>query len=151
VQELKQEVKAVVPEPQTKSTGNTNAPKVNEQNTNSSSRLFLTPLVRKQFESKINEVQSLWNGGWRGTGPQGRIVKKDIDTLNSALASQTSNNSTSTTSTTTNSTSKANENIYQSTNILSHASLNDDQILTREDFINLRRQWNTESKKNVPQ
>jgi len=89
--------------------------------------------MKNQYSNNLNQIQQLWSNGLRGTGPEGRIIKRDENLINNALSKSTSSNDkTTVTSTTTSTTTTSNNN------------------LTKEEIIELKKQLNKVSKQNVP-
>lgn len=86
----------------------------------------------------MHQVDALWQGGFRGTGPSGRIVLKDESALESALKQGTAATATATSTGT--GTSIA---VAQSNFDLQH-------VMTNVDFKMLKREMATISNSTVP-
>jgi len=89
--------------------------------------------MKNQFSNQLNQIQQLWSNGFRGTGPDGRIIKRDETLINNALNKSTTTDIKS--STTTKSQTKS-----TSTN----------NNLSKEEIIELKKQLNKQSKQHVP-
>ncbi|ARV09254.1 pyruvate dehydrogenase complex dihydrolipoamide acetyltransferase [Winogradskyella sp. PC-19] len=82
LKETKKELKAEAPK---KDTPKQEVPKASDSNSNSGERIFVSPLAKKMAEEKgikLNQV--------KGTGENGRIVKRDIENFTPASAATSS-------------------------------------------------------------
>jgi len=50
-----------------------------------SSRLFISPVMKLEYSGRLKELQQLWDSGFRGSGPDGRIILRDAETLANTL------------------------------------------------------------------
>lgn len=87
----------------------------------------------------MHQVDALWQGGFRGTGPSGRIVLKDESALESALKQGSAATATTSTGTGTGTTIA----VAQSNFDLEH-------VMTNVDFKMLKREMATISNSTVP-
>jgi len=106
--------------------------------------------MRAEYKGRLNEIQTLWNNGFRGSGPDGRIILRDNESLGASLKKASSNTSDKNTVQTTQSQSQSQQlqNIQEITQ--QDAQVDDNHVLSKEDFTDLRRRLNIESKRVVP-
>jgi len=123
------------PTPTSSSTSSSTKP----QSTSSGEKTFISPVMKVKYQDKMAQVDALWQGGFRGSGPSGRIVLKDESVLEAALK-QPSSTATATSISTSAGSSIA---VSQSNFDLEH-------VMTNVDFKMIKREMATISNSSVP-
>jgi len=93
--------------------------------------------MKVKYQDKMAHVDALWQGGFRGSGPSGRIVLKDESVLEAALKQPTSTATSISTS-------------AGSSIAVSQSNFDLEHVMTNVDFKMIKREMATISNSSVP-
>lgn len=107
----------------------------------SSDKTFISPVMKVKYQSDMAKVDAAWQSGFRGTGPNGRIVLEDEAALQKAIkqAGDSASASVASASTSTASSIPTSSTVYDM-----------EHIMTNVDFKILKRDMAMLSNKTVP-